>query len=103
MQFVHPSLPSSLPSSHPPPSLLSTGKCKGQTDGDTFLRVFAGSEAFLLRTLRAGGQGCISATANVNPSGIVEVRLPSLPLPLSFFSLFIDGEELNHGYRFSGR
>lgn len=28
-------------------------------------RVFAGSEQFLLQTLRAGGPGCISATANV--------------------------------------
>ena len=28
--------------------------------------VYAGSETFLLRTLRAGGAGCISATANVN-------------------------------------
>lgn len=33
-------------------------------------RVYAGSETFLLRTLRAGGAGCISATANVNPSAI---------------------------------
>jgi hypothetical protein len=44
------------------------------TEGSgAYLRVFAGSEAFLLRTLRAGGQGCISATANVNPARIVEV------------------------------
>tara|TARA_R110002012_G_scaffold99470_1_gene237453 strand:- start:3300 stop:4229 length:930 start_codon:yes stop_codon:yes gene_type:complete len=35
--------------------------------------VYAGSERFLLDTLRAGGAGCISATANVNPSAIVEV------------------------------
>eukprot|EP00042_Codosiga_hollandica_P055751 m.787152 g.787152 ORF g.787152 m.787152 type:complete len:327 (+) comp59188_c0_seq6:4752-5732(+) len=33
-------------------------------------RVYAGSEVFLLRTLRAGGYGCISATANVNPKAI---------------------------------
>lgn len=33
-------------------------------------RVYAGSETFLLRTLRAGGAGCISATANVNPLAI---------------------------------
>mgnify|MGYP001171505848 CR=1 FL=1 len=33
-------------------------------------RVYAGSEVFLLRTLRAGGVGCISATANVNPAAI---------------------------------
>ncbi|TFJ80854.1 hypothetical protein NSK_007809 [Nannochloropsis salina CCMP1776] len=44
------------------------------TEGSgAYLRVFAGSEAFLLRTLRAGGQGCISATANVNPARIVEL------------------------------
>lgn len=33
--------------------------------------VFAGTEALLLDTLRAGGAGCISATANVNPARIV--------------------------------
>ncbi|OHY98368.1 dihydrodipicolinate synthase family protein [Salinicola sp. MIT1003] len=33
-------------------------------------RVYAGSERFLLPTLRAGGAGCISATANVNPRAI---------------------------------
>jgi 4-hydroxy-tetrahydrodipicolinate synthase len=32
--------------------------------------VFAGSETFLLATLRGGGGGCISATANVNPRAI---------------------------------
>ncbi|MFA5522341.1 MAG: dihydrodipicolinate synthase family protein [Castellaniella sp.] len=32
--------------------------------------VFAGSETFLLETLRHGGAGCISATANVNPAAI---------------------------------
>ncbi len=31
--------------------------------------VFAGSETFLLATLRGGGAGCITATGNVNPSG----------------------------------
>lgn len=35
--------------------------------------VFAGSERFLLDTLRAGGSGCISATANVNPSQIAKL------------------------------
>ncbi len=35
--------------------------------------VFAGSETFLLQTLRAGGAGCISATANVNPAAIAEL------------------------------
>ena len=39
--------------------------------GDDFA-VYAGSERFLLDTLRAGGAGCISATANVNPVAIVE-------------------------------
>ena len=33
-------------------------------------RVFAGSETFLLQTMRAGGAGCISATANINPVAI---------------------------------
>jgi len=33
-------------------------------------RVFAGSEAFLLRNMRGGGAGCISATANINPAAI---------------------------------
>ena len=33
-------------------------------------RVFCGSERFLLQTMRAGGAGCISATANVNPAAI---------------------------------
>jgi 4-hydroxy-tetrahydrodipicolinate synthase len=35
--------------------------------------VFAGSEVFLLATLRAGGAGCISATANVNPAPIAKL------------------------------
>ena len=35
--------------------------------------VFAGSEAFLLDTMRAGGAGCISATANINPAAIHDV------------------------------
>ncbi len=39
---------------------------------DTFpgFAVFAGSEEFLLANMRAGGVGCISATANVNPAMI---------------------------------
>jgi 4-hydroxy-tetrahydrodipicolinate synthase len=36
-------------------------------------RVYAGSEVFLLRTMHAGGAGCISATANVNPMAIVNL------------------------------
>lgn len=35
--------------------------------------VYAGNERFLLQTLRAGGAGCISATANVNGRAIVEL------------------------------
>lgn len=35
--------------------------------------VYAGSERFLLDTLRAGGAGCISATANVNPAAIAKL------------------------------
>jgi 4-hydroxy-tetrahydrodipicolinate synthase len=37
-------------------------------------RVYAGSDALLLATLQAGGAGCISATANVNPAAIVRLR-----------------------------
>jgi 4-hydroxy-tetrahydrodipicolinate synthase len=37
------------------------------------LDVFAGSEAFLLRTLRGGGMGCITAAANVNPGPIAQL------------------------------
>jgi len=32
--------------------------------------VFVGSESFLLANMKAGGAGCISATANVNPAAI---------------------------------
>jgi 4-hydroxy-tetrahydrodipicolinate synthase len=35
--------------------------------------VFAGSETFLLRTLRAGGAGCITATGNVNAPAIARL------------------------------
>lgn len=35
--------------------------------------VFAGSESFLLATLRGGGAGCITATGNVNPAAIVHL------------------------------
>lgn len=34
------------------------------------LDIFPGSEILALKGMRAGGAGCISATANVNPSGI---------------------------------
>ena len=36
--------------------------------------VFCGSETFLLQTLRNGGVGCISATANVNPAPIARLH-----------------------------
>src|SRR5687768_8496031 len=36
--------------------------------------VFVGSESFLLRNMRHGGKGCISATANVNPGAIAHLR-----------------------------
>jgi len=35
--------------------------------------VFAGTETILLATMRGGGAGCISATANVNPAPIHEL------------------------------
>ncbi len=35
--------------------------------------VFCGSEKYLLQTLRYGGAGCISATANVNPGSIARL------------------------------
>lgn len=35
--------------------------------------VFAGTEAILLETMRAGGAGCITATGNVNPGPIVDL------------------------------
>jgi 4-hydroxy-tetrahydrodipicolinate synthase len=35
--------------------------------------VFAGSESFLLATLRNGGGGCITAAANVNPGPITQL------------------------------
>lgn len=41
--------------------------------GQDGFEVYAGSEAFLLQTLRAGGAGCISATANVNPAAIARL------------------------------
>ncbi|MGE0409632.1 MAG: dihydrodipicolinate synthase family protein [Amphiplicatus sp.] len=40
--------------------------------GDNF-DVFAGSEIFLLETMRAGGVGCIGATTNITPAAIYDV------------------------------
>lgn len=37
--------------------------------------VFSGTESFLLATLRAGGAGCISAVANVNPAAIARLAI----------------------------
>jgi 4-hydroxy-tetrahydrodipicolinate synthase len=36
--------------------------------------VFAGSESFLLATMRGGGVGCITATGNVNPAAIAKLH-----------------------------
>src|SRR5262249_59583734 len=36
--------------------------------------VFPGSETFLLAAMRAGGRGCISATANVNPGPLPRLQ-----------------------------
>lgn len=36
--------------------------------------VFVASETFLLRNMRSGGRGCISATANVNPGPIARLH-----------------------------
>ena len=38
--------------------------------GTSGFDVFAGTEALLLATMRHGGAGCISATANINPAAI---------------------------------
>jgi 4-hydroxy-tetrahydrodipicolinate synthase len=43
---------------------------KAMLDRFPGFRVFCGSEEFLLANMRAGGVGCISATANVNPAAI---------------------------------
>jgi len=41
--------------------------------GEEGFSVFAGSEAPLLATLRAGGAGCITATGNINPAPIAHL------------------------------
>src|SRR5690606_16478554 len=45
-----------------------------ETFGPEGFDVFAGSEVFLLRALVAGGAGCITAGANLNPHGIAAVH-----------------------------
>ncbi len=39
----------------------------------TGFKVYCGSETFLLQTLREGGAGCISATANINGPAIAQL------------------------------
>jgi len=41
--------------------------------GKSGFDVFVGSEALLLATMRHGGAGCISATANINPTAIYKL------------------------------
>src|SRR5439155_12995899 len=45
---------------------------KAMLDSFRGFRVFCGSERFLTETMRHGGAGCISASANVNPAAIAE-------------------------------
>ena len=45
---------------------------KAMLDGFEGFRVFCGSERFLTETMRHGGAGCISATANVSPAAIAD-------------------------------
>ncbi|MGN8160364.1 dihydrodipicolinate synthase family protein [Salinisphaera sp. SWV1] len=44
-----------------------------ETFAEHGLRVYAGSERFLMPALRLGGAGCISATANVHPGPMAEL------------------------------
>jgi 4-hydroxy-tetrahydrodipicolinate synthase len=46
------------------------GNTKSMLESLPGFRIFVGSERFLLRNLRAGGAGCITATANVNARAI---------------------------------
>jgi len=48
--------------------------------------VFVGSESFLLASMRNGGAGTISATANVNPAAIYELYAKSDPLDSGHYS-----------------
>jgi len=41
--------------------------------GSMGFRVFVGTERFLLANLRAGGVGCITSTANVNPAALARL------------------------------
>ena len=47
---------------------------KAAIEGFPGFQVYAGSDALLLATLKLGGAGCISATANVNPAAVVALR-----------------------------
>ena len=46
---------------------------KAMIDAFPGFRVFCGSERFLLDTMKAGGAGCISALANINPAAIASL------------------------------
>ena len=46
---------------------------KAVIDAVPGFKVFPGAETFLLRGMRAGAAGCISATANINPAKIADL------------------------------
>lgn len=63
-----------------PGQVVGVKNSSGSHDYSTSLRercpemdVFCGSEDYLLDTMRIGGAGCISATGNVNPRGIIDL------------------------------
>ena len=65
---------------HFPEQIVGLKNSSGSHDYTVALRencpdldVFCGSEDFLLDTMRAGGMGCISATGNANPKGILNL------------------------------
>ncbi|MGN6701663.1 MAG: dihydrodipicolinate synthase family protein, partial [Burkholderiaceae bacterium] len=53
---------------------LNNTKAMIEEFGPQGFDVFAGSENFLLATLRGGGVGCITATGNVNPGPIAQLH-----------------------------
>jgi len=65
---------------HFPEQIVGLKNSSGSHDYSISLRercpgmdVFCGSEDYLLNTMRIGGAGCISATGNANPRGIIEL------------------------------
>jgi 4-hydroxy-tetrahydrodipicolinate synthase len=46
---------------------------KAVIDAVPGFKVFPGAETFLMKGMRAGGAGCISATANINPARIAKL------------------------------